>query len=506
MKINTVKLQRQEIVCDKWLKQQGVGVFEAVTGFGKTYVAIMLIKRMNIKAPEKTINVVVPSIKLLNDWLDDYVGYVDIHGLKNVSVYVVNTYTQKNVNWQCDFLIVDEVHHILSDEAEQFNKVLSNTDYKYFLGLTATLSEKERSYLENVNIKIVDTVAMEEASQYNYISDFVTYNLGIELNDDDKETYKALNKSFNSMFAKFDFNFELAMACHGNGIAKAKVNGRWDRRDNWRRSLASEMGWDGIDSKHEWSPKSIAGYAAVFNNAMIERKSFIYNCSAKIDIATKLISELDLQTIVFSESTKFADTLASNVKDKCGDIVRAYHSNVETEIRTEKDLFGNDKKPKKIGKARLKKEALSLFEDKTSPIRVLSTVKALDEGYNVENINLVIMASYTSSERRDTQRVGRGVRFIEGKIAFIVNLYIMSFADDSKGGKPILVKSQEEKWLKEKQNNAKVIWVNSVDEVINDIKARLDGGTSANKTQTVSSTSQESNRLENYFEGTKTDI
>ena len=493
MKINPIKLERQEVVCEKWLANKGIGVFEAVTGFGKTYVAILLIMRMNAKAPDKTINIIVPSLKLQEDWLDEFGGYITLYNLKNVQVYVVNSYTRTGLKWECDFLIADEVHHILSDDAEQFNKVLSNTSYKYFLGLTATLSDKEYEFLNNVDIKIIDKVTMDEAEELGFISQSVSYNLGLTLNEEDAETYKNLTRQFNSAFSKFNHNFDMAKACLING--KAKVNGIWRTGDDWRRIVARENGWDGVDAKHYWSPKSIQGYAAQFNKAMVGRKQFIYNASVKLDTATEIIKKLDLQTIVFSESTKFADDLYNKVKSEIGNIIRPYHSKVESELRTEQDLFGNDKKPKKIGKGRLKKESLALFEDLSSPIRVISAVKALDEGYNVDNISLVIMASYTSSARRETQRKGRGVRFVAGKLAIIVNLYLKSY-DDVEGS---LVKSQEEKWLKEKQNGSSVIWVDSVDELIEDVKLRLDGNISANKTQTVSSAPKEDDLLRYSF-------
>ena len=134
IKVHEDKLKRQLSIITNWFKHNGIGVLEAVTGFGKTMVAIITIYRLNLKYPDAKINIVVPSIKLLKDWEDN----VETFKLKNVSVYVVNTYVlqyqSRQTNWECDLLVCDEVHNYLSDDALMFNQTIKCTKFKMFLG------------------------------------------------------------------------------------------------------------------------------------------------------------------------------------------------------------------------------------------------------------------------------------------------------------------------------------------------------------------------------------
>src|SRR5688500_16629721 len=133
--VNVEKLKRQLSIISAWFAKNRVGVVEAVTGFGKTYIAIIAIYRLNLKYPDATINVVVPTTKLYGDWLD----HIRDFDLKNVSVFVVNTYTQDYVKFQqkykCTLLICDEVHRVLSKKGVLFNKTIGCTIFDMFLGL-----------------------------------------------------------------------------------------------------------------------------------------------------------------------------------------------------------------------------------------------------------------------------------------------------------------------------------------------------------------------------------
>jgi superfamily II DNA or RNA helicase len=82
---------------------------------------------------------------------------------------------------------------------------------------------------------------------------------------------------------------------------------------------------------------------------------------------------------------------------------------------------------------------------------VLSTAKALDEGFDIEGIELGIIASYTSSSRQNIQRTGRAIRYLRGKFAVVVNLYIKD--------------TQEKTWLKRALDDELAVYVDSVDDI-----------------------------------------
>jgi superfamily II DNA or RNA helicase len=92
-----------------------------------------------------------------------------------------------------------------------------------------------------------------------------------------------------------------------------------------------------------------------------------------------------------------------------------------------------------------KQKDLAIESFKNGNINVLCSTKALNQGFNVPNANMGIICGITSKSLSMIQRVGRLVRFKEGKIGNIIILYV---AD-----------SQEEKWLKNATKNLNnVIW------------------------------------------------
>jgi superfamily II DNA or RNA helicase len=187
------------------------------------------------------------------------------------------------------------------------------------------------------------------------------------------------------------------------------------------------MKWDHTD-EHPWSPKSIKKYANQWNWAMRERKNFLYKHPIKLQVAADIINFLNIPTITFAETTEFADELVKMLDGKA----LAYHSNLKTgysyeevteyrkQLIATKNLarkfngkIGNYEKGNgypvvynkkvKIVASKLRKLALSKFE--AGEIRTLCTAKALDEGFNVENIECAIICSASSKRRQMIQRI-----------------------------------------------------------------------------------------------------
>ncbi len=477
---NLDKLKRQLSIIEAWFKHSGVGCLEAITGFGKTYVAIIAIYRLNLKYPDEKVYVIVPSIKLWNDWQE----HIDNFELKNVTVYVVNTYTSLFINnkvkHKCFLLICDEIHNYLSEDGIQFNQTITGTDYTMFLGLSATLDDKEKAVLDKLKIPIVDKVTMSEGLRFGYVSKFKVYNYGIDLDGESFEKYNHLNDVHNSNFSKFNYfvegeqNWELIRACTIANESKARVGQDWRTGKQWRDWYANTMGWNG-DKEHPWSPANISKYAQQWNWAMTQRKNFIHNHESKVLAARNIVNFLDTQTITFAENTSFADNLTNLLGSKA----MAYHTNLQTgyeyipkeerrkqlvsakRIKLEhngKIEFDHETKEyiisyqveKKVSAVRLKKLAITKFE--SGEIKVLNTAKALDEGFNVEGINCAIICGGSSKKRQYIQRIGRSLRFIEGKTAKIINIYIKN--------------TQDEKWLKARQKgDSGIIWIDKIEDL-----------------------------------------
>lgn len=445
MVVNQSKLRRQLESIDKWWGVNATGIMQAVTGFGKTYIILMIIKRMTDKYPTYRTTVIVPSTQLKLDWERQVLEM----RLPNVTVYVVNTYIkfkQGDPRLDTDLIAGDEAHHYASPDAQFFNRVLPITIYKYAIFVSATLETDELSFLRQYGILLFDTITTEEAEANGWIAPSIIYNLELPFSEQDRLFSAKLDNTFKGNFSKFDHNFDLMLACTG-GKKRLRVNWHgefhWKTGQEWRVWWAINMGWNedlGID--HNWSPEMLIRYAMLGTKAMKERKEFLYNLPSKIDVVLQLLDKFpNKKVIVFCESQSAADKLEELRPIE----IKAYHSNLKTII-----IDG-----KKYGVARRRKLIIKEFEDKDSSCRVIACVKALDEGFNVESIQIGIMHSYVSKKRRDVQRRGRPGRIDYdnlAKVSLIINLYMKD--------------SQEQKWLKAKQKGSKKpIWITSVNDI-----------------------------------------
>lgn len=454
MIVNQSKLNRQLLSIEKWWGCSGCGCVQMVTGMGKTYLVLLIIQRMTNKFPNYRTTVVVPSTKLKEDWERQ----VKQMNLPNVTVYVVNSYVNLptgHPDLVTELLAADELHHYCSEDAQFFNKTIPKTTYRYFIGASATLEAEEIKFLTGCGIPLFDTVSEQEAEVNGWIAPSLIYNLELPFSTEDRALSNRLNQQFNTNFSKFDHSFGLMMACSG-GNKQFKVDWHgtafWQTGKEWREWWAANQGWSvNLPLDHPWSPDMIIRYAVNGTRSMKERKELLYNVPSKNDVVLQLIDKYKTkQIIVFCETQKAADELERLRPNE----VKAYHSNLKAIIINEK----------KFGAKRRRELIINEFEDRTNPCHVLACVKALDEGFNVESIEVAIVHSYTSKKRRDVQRRGRAGRVDYDnldKVSLVINLYMEN--------------SQELKWLKAKQKGLKKpIWIKSIDDISLEIKiARL---------------------------------
>ena len=148
--------------------------------------------------------------------------------------------------------------------------------------------------------------------------------------------------------------------------------------------------------------------AVLFYRAIRERKKIVDFASNKVAVFQKLVFDnMDSKILAFSGANDFTDELCASVHP----LSATYHS-------------------KKTKKQREK----ALADFKSGAINVLCSTKALNQGFDIPDANMGIMCGITSKALPMIQRVGRLIRFQEGKVGEIYILYVKD--------------SQEEKWLK----------------------------------------------------------
>lgn len=353
--------ERQKLGVQKWIKSGCKGTLQWCTGSGKTRAAIIAIKSFLSKNFDTIIVVVVPTEYLKLQWLLE----LDRFGLSfNVSVEIINSAIK--VRTPIDFLILDEVHRIGSTT---FHEIFKQRNPHIILGLSATFSRLDgRHELLNQYCPIVDVLSVHEAVTNKWLSPYKEYKVLIE--PDDIEIYRAANGEFHDAFSFFEFNFDIAMKCMTNII--------------FRRMYAKKMGYDS---------KVVDAVAFSWGRSLRARKAYVMDHPKKLEITRKI-----LRARPGSKAITFSATIKQAEKIGIGNVI---HS----------------------GKTK-KKNRLTMAEFAMMPVGVINTAKSLDEGADIAGLNLAIILCNTSSQTQKTQRVGRVIRYEEGKEAEIFTLVI----------------------------------------------------------------------------------
>lgn len=352
------RTERQIEVLKKWRANNFRGIFQAATGFGKTYTAIMAIQGMVTKADIKSCLVVVPTITLKAQWETELAK----HKIKFAEVLVINTAIKQPRDY--DMLVLDECHRYAADS---FKRIFEVADCDYVMGLTATLEREDGLHDIILDyLQLIDEVTVDECLDNGWISPYTIYNVAVPLPDDEQIAYKKVNNSFKHFAATLGFG--------GDAFRNAQ---------KYLKSGSSEQ----------------RGKAAMYYNAMRKRKTICLNNSNKVEATNDIIKALGkVNGLIFSGTTDFAEKL----QEKLGDICMSFHSKI-----TKKQ----------------QKDIVARFKDKRTKVRYLSSVQALNEGFNVPDCSIAIIAGSNSTKRTFIQQLGRVVRMQKGKQAVIVNLY-----------------------------------------------------------------------------------
>ena len=187
----------QQEALSAWQDNDRRGSVILPTGSGKTFLAVQAIADAGVSTL-----VVVPTIDLMNQWhatltnafgdqLPDGVGVLG-GGSHNVTDITVTTYDSayRYINEYGDqfgLLVVDEVHHL---PAPTYQQIPEMTIAPYRLGLTATYERADGAH-EDLEDLLGTVVYREEVDELagDYLSEYETIHLGVELTDEERTTY-----------------------------------------------------------------------------------------------------------------------------------------------------------------------------------------------------------------------------------------------------------------------------------------------------------------------------
>lgn len=360
------RTERQMLGLQKWADANFRGTLCYGVGVGKTRTALTAVQKFLEKNPTGKVVVVVPTKVLKEQWKEA----AEKMGL-SLNIKIANTAAKKK--FDCDFLVLDELHHYSSPS---FRKVFLTSKPRLILGLTATYERLDGLEKEVVDkyCPVCDIITYQEAEKNGWVSPCRVYKVILDV---DLKDYETANRQFMSCFAMFGYDFNLAMSLVSD----------------WRNQIT-------YAHDNNFELKEVRQCTYGFNHALQFRKSFIANHPHKIEVAKQILAARpQAKAITFNGSIAQCQAYGNGI---------VVHSN-------------NSKKQND--------ELIKQFSEAEGGA-IIHSAKMLDEGFNVEAADLAIITGFNSSKHTATQRKGRVSRAYEGKIAEVYWLVLKNTVED----------------------------------------------------------------------------
>lgn len=370
-------------------------VLELCTGAGKTKIAIMAIEAVVKKFPDAKILIIVPT-ELIRDKVfpEDFIKFRKDQLLNNCTIECIQTvYKWENTQWT--LVVCDELHNYLPKYGESYEyfKFFERNEYRYFLGLSATIDESLK-FFQNKLGPTVYKYSISQAAKDGVVSAFKFVNYAVKLTVDEEKELKLVQRNYNyyeHLLGGPYEAFRMATIYRAGGTEEQKI------------------------------------WANIFYGCIKKRKSILDKAYNKIGIATQIMNLFpESNGILFSADIEQCERLAEG---KDNTIV--YHSKL--------------KKKERIA-------AISALEN--GSVRFISTVKALNEGVSINNLEVGIQLVGNSKAKDLIQQTGRICRYVEGKKPIMIRLYISG--------------TQDEKWLRKSQKDfdqSCIYWIDSIEQL-----------------------------------------
>ncbi|KAF5080410.1 hypothetical protein DSECCO2_120540 [anaerobic digester metagenome] len=481
MKVMDERISRQAVCIEKWKNNNYVGALDACPRFGKTYVGLRAIDEIkNILNTTPKVLIITPSEIIKHQWEKLTVDYDNITILTTqLAINQLNELMYKT--W--DLFIVDELHRYSTPDSRNMIIQVAQMSASR-LGLSGTYPYKDREIKKW--FPVFDVITEQEAAEKGWISDYIEYNIPVELDESDKirytnystfitetlELFKDKARYMNGSIQLVEDDYDLIRACYVGAKVRYE-NITYIPSEVFRNAVASIMGWNknldlSIPSNREldiyWNPNNIYERCKQFTSYVSKRNEILINNNNKLNMVLSIIKANPVPTIIFNESIDFVERIA----DALGCEAIAYHSKIKS--RFIYDEHGNKVcfstgRPKIFGATKLKEEAIQGI--KSGKYKYLITAKSLDEGLDLPELRQVIITAGSTNPISQIQRVGR-VKTTDNKdlnkIAHIFNIYVEDFVNGI-GDK---VKSRDKSKLFSRQRNYtySVKWLNDLSDFV----------------------------------------
>lgn len=419
----------QEECLERWFANNGRGIVQAVTGAGKTRLALAAAERLEkMLGRQILVKIVVPTASLMWQWNRSLREYLSLTGQSGMQagrahreiglrgggrqtgpgckymVYVVNSARYELARQiltelrggETVFLIADECHHYESAQNRlifEFLPYIKAYEQNFYsLGLTATLPfGQAQHYLASVLGQKVYSYGMARASALRTVCQYDIYHIGLSFLREEQDEYEELTERMKLLYQKLAHAYPFLSNM-----------GQKERYEMLRQLSGGKN-------------QEIAQAAAAYMGLTYKRKDLVCMASARVacanDLAGRLLERMpqNERLLVFGERISQAEELYQLLHGQYPGRIGRYHS--------------------KLG-PQANKNALERF--RMGDTKILVTCKAMDEGVDIPDASGAIILSGTSTQRQRIQRLGRIIRRKEGMgRASLYYLHIAESSEDS---------------------------------------------------------------------------
>lgn len=409
--------QWQEECLKRWFSNNGRGMVQAVTGSGKTLLALTAAKRLSQRTDsELRVKIVVPTSALMHQWnraLKAFYSEKKIQkqiGLRGggyksppdcpYMIYVINSARYELARQilselregKSVLIIADECHHYASGQNQLIFEFLPHIapyqEHFFSLGLSATLpSGQAGQELAKALGRRIYSYGPKDAASRRTICPYDIFHIELSFDTNERDEYEYLSEWMSVLYFRLRSSYPIL--------------DKLDQKEHFEllRTLSGNQ------------DKRIADAAGQYMRLTYARKSLVCMAAGRIDCAYDLIRCLGTQDkiLIFCERIHQAEILYERLHRLFPGKIARYHSQLGT--------LAN-------------KNALERFRE--GDIRILAACKAVDEGIDVPDAAVGIILSGTASLRQRVQRLGRIIRKKEGKeYASLYYLHIAESVEDS---------------------------------------------------------------------------
>jgi superfamily II DNA or RNA helicase len=356
----------QHEALERWRREMR-GVVSVVTGGGKTVFAQLCILSFKEQFPVGQVLIVVPTISLLDQW---YVSLIEDLSVSAVDIGCYSGEEKPPEPKPINILVINTARHAIS-------KIAAEVDTFLIVDECHRTGSPINALALKVNGRAtLGLTATPERPYDDGFREFIEPVLGPII-----YSYDYVSAHRDGVIADFD-------------LINVKVDLLKDEKneyDKLTRSLAVKLRQRDKNPAVEEQVKIILQRRAAVSSG----------AKMRIPVAAKIIdANRGLRTILFHERVESANILYKVLKER-NHSVTIYHSGISPFIR---------------------RDNLRLY--RTGVYDVMVCCRALDEGINVPETTVAVIASSTASVRQRIQRLGRVLRPAPGKKgALIYTLY-----------------------------------------------------------------------------------